>query len=131
MIVRQFVVFGLVGSLGFIVDTGVLYLLVKQLAGNLYYSRLLSYCCAATVTWKLNQHFTFANKAHKQRSQHHEWLRYLCLNMFGATLNYAIYSVLVFNFQLVQQQPVIGVAAGSLAAMLVNFCVCKYYVFAE
>ena len=58
-VARQFVRFGVVGALGFVVDSvGVLLLTGSGIAGPLG-ARIASFVAAASVTWKLNRAFTF------------------------------------------------------------------------
>lgn len=123
----QFMRFGLVGAVGFVIDAGVLSLLINITQLGPYISRIISYLCAATVTWLLNRTFTFAVRANKSIST--EWLKYISANLLGALLNYGIYSILVMHVAIVNVHPVLGVAAGSFAGMLVNFSLSRIYVF--
>jgi putative flippase GtrA len=47
----------------------------------------------------------------------------------GATINLGMYALLVHMSPLVAREPVIGVAAGSLSGLLVNFWVARVFVF--
>ena len=54
----QFLRFGLVGAVGFLVDVGVLYAM-HGLGLDLYTARVVSFLAAATFTWLGNRFFTF------------------------------------------------------------------------
>ncbi|HXH03892.1 MAG TPA: GtrA family protein, partial [Candidatus Competibacteraceae bacterium] len=82
---------------------------------------------AATGTWILNRRYTF--RAGRTRPLHREWLQYLSLMVVGGVVNYATYAACLMNSALVRQFPVIGVAVGSVAGLLVNFLTSKYLVF--
>ena len=47
----------------------------------------------------------------------------------GGSVNYVIFSLLVFFFPRVHAEPIIGVAAGSIAGMFVNWMTSKYFLF--
>jgi putative flippase GtrA len=49
----------------------------------------------------------------------------------GATINLGVYASLVHMSRYCADRPVIGVAAGSLAGLMVNFLVARRFVFAE
>lgn len=123
--IRQFLFFAVVGTVGFLVDTAILYLL-KSILG-LYVSRVISFFCAVYVTWLLNRNWTFyyEKTAHK-RSQ---FLLYLWLMVFGGVINFTVYSILVYYKPLVVSYPVVGVGVGSIAGMFANFMTSKRFVF--
>jgi putative flippase GtrA len=118
--------FGVVGTLGFIVDTATLYVALGLGAG-LYLGRILSYLTAATTTWAVNRAWTFrhADKADKGR----QWAMFLLVNLSGFAVNYGTYSILVSNWALAAAYPVLGVAAGSIAGLGGNFLLSRRFVF--
>jgi putative flippase GtrA len=125
-VVKELVLFGLVGVAGFIVDAGVLYLLKSSL--GLYYGRVFSFISAVLTTWILNRHLTFSERA-SGLSLSHEFSRYFGLMLGGGLVNYASYALLVYFVEFVARQPVWGVAAGSCAGMLVNYLTARFLVF--
>ena len=125
-VVRELVLFGLVGVIGFLVDSGVLYLLKSSM--GLYYGRLVSFICAVLTTWILNRHLTFSQRA-SGLSLIHEFSRYFGLMLGGGVVNYVTYALLVYFVEFVASQPVWGVAAGSCAGMLVNYLTARFLVF--
>ena len=128
VLIRQLFAFGVVGVLGFLVDAGILYL-ARCLGIGLIVGRVVSYLTAATSTWALNRRFTFTSR--EDRGPLREWVLFMISQLAGAVFNLGLYGWLVTSSRLVAAQPVIGVAAGSLAGMLVNFFVAKKFVFKE
>ena len=128
----QMLRFGIVGGIGFLVDAGVLIVMLR--AGlDPYSGRVVSFLAAATATWILNRSFTFRRDS---RSDRHpaghpmgEWLAYLGLMAIGGLVNYGTYALAVAFLDPVQRHPVIGVALGSIAGMAINFWSSKTLVF--
>lgn len=118
--------FGLVGLIGFIVDSGVLYLLKSSL--GLYHGRLFSFICAVITTWILNRQLTFRTRT-SGLILSSEFSRYLGLMLGGGVVNYVIYALLVYHVEFVARQPVWGVAVGSCAGMLVNFLLARLFIY--
>ncbi|MCI0753175.1 GtrA family protein [Teichococcus vastitatis] len=118
--------FGTVGSIGVVVDTVVLYAALALGAG-LYGGRVLSYLTAATGNWLLNRIWTFRTAAHAPAGR--QWLRFLAVNGLGFFINYGVYVLLVSNIPAFTTRPVLGVVAGALAGMVVNFVLNRRLVF--
>jgi putative flippase GtrA len=114
------------GVFGLIVDTVVLYLL-KDAMGP-FYARAVSFLVAVFATWTINRVFAFRERK-SALSKRREFAVYLVLMLAGGAANYGLYSWLVFTYPLVQQHLVIGVAAGSIAGMFINFLVSRYLLF--
>ncbi len=122
----QFLQFGMVGTIGFVVDTAVLYAGLA-LGLGLYGGRALSYVVAATTTWALNRAWTF--RAADRTPAARQWAVFVLVNLLGFACNYGTYAVLVASLPVVAAHPVLGVAAGSLAGMVGNFVLSRRYVF--
>lgn len=123
----QFLRFGVVGTVGFVVDTAVLYAGLA-LGLGLYGGRAVSYLAAATTTWALNRAWTFRGQG--QAPVMRQWALFVAINLVGFAFNYGTYAALIATVAFVAQYPVIGVAAGSLAGMLGNFLLSRRFVFA-
>ena len=121
----QFMKFGSVGTVGFLVDTAVVYALRREL--GLYVAGLLSYLVAASVTWALNRTWTFRGRG--EGPAHHQWVRSLVANLGGFTLNRSAYALLVTFVPLCAEQPVLAVAAGAIVGMFLNFGLARTVVF--
>ncbi|NDL65717.1 GtrA family protein [Acerihabitans arboris] len=123
---KELFLFGLIGVVGFLVDSGVLYLLKDAL--GLYVGRGVSFVCAVLATWILNKLITFR----KSRSGHSalaEALRYGVCMLSGGAVNYLTYWALVTYYALAQHYPILGVAAGSLTGMIFNYSTARLFVF--
>lgn len=123
---RELLLFGVAGVIGFLVDSGVLYLLKASL--GLYYGRLVSFVCAVLTTWIINRQLTFNQRA-SGLSLAQEFFRYLGLMLGGGVVNYTSYALLVYFVDFVARQPVWGVAVGSCAGMLVNWLLARFFIF--
>ena len=127
MVGRQLLSFSIVGTIGFLVDAAALYLAIGMLGAGLYGGRVISYLTAATVTWVLNRRYTFRQQRSANRIA--EWGRFLAANAIGGLINYATYALLVTANPVAAAYPVLGVAAGSIAGLTVNFSLSRYLVF--
>lgn len=123
---RQFLRFGVVGTGGFLVDTALLYLALWAGAG-LYGGRVFSYIGAASFTFALNRAWTFRGAEPARAGR--QWALFLAVNLIGFALNYGTYAVLVAVSPLVAANPVLGVAAGSIAGLGGNFLASRRFVF--
>lgn len=123
----QMLIFGLVGVAGFLVDTATLYAMAYVGVG-IRLGRIVSYLTAVTTTWALNRRYTFRRPSGHSLAA--EWTRYSTSQIGGAAVNLGTYYLLIRN-AFVAAHPVIGVAAGSLAGMLINFQLAKFFVFRE
>ena len=121
---RELVSFGVTGAIGFVVDVSVLYLLAPVFGW--YAARVLSFLAAATATWALNRRYTFAPKEGVSIAR--EYLSYLVTMLGGAAVNYAAY-VLVLHWLSGPYAPALGVAAGSIARLGVNFLAARHLIF--
>lgn len=122
----QFVKFGIVGVIGFLVDYGVLSLGV-ELGLGLYVGRLVSFLCAATTTWFCNRLFTFRGKGSGHAGV--QWAKFVVASAGGFVLNYGTYAALVTYSAFVRNHLILAVAAGSIAGMFFNFFAARKVVF--
>jgi putative flippase GtrA len=124
---RQFVLFSVGGVIGYIVDAGILQLLVSGFAWDRYTGRLISFLCAATATWLFNRRYTFIGP--RRHSLHGEWVRYIVAMSGGFACNFAAYSLLILWFDIDREFLPLAVAAGSFAGLGVNFAASRYWVY--
>ncbi len=122
---RQFLLFAVAGVVGFGVDVAVLYLAAPLLGW--YGARVLSFLAAATTTWVMNRHLAFGDR-HSETTVWREYASYLATMLGGAVVNYGAY-VLVLHSVSGRWAPMLGVAVGSGAGMVVNFFAARYLVF--
>jgi putative flippase GtrA len=121
----QFLRFGTVGGLGFVVDTAVVYALRGSV--GLYWAGALAYPVAATFTWAVNRVWTFRGQGSGPMGR--QWARFLATNLLGFALNRGTYFALVAASPYVAENPVIAVAAGAVAGMFINFYLARSVVF--
>jgi putative flippase GtrA len=124
---KQLLTFCIGGFIGFIVDAGVLQLLVWGLNWDRYSGRIISFLCAATATWIFNRSFTF--KGPRRHRIFVEWMQYVFAMSGGFLCNFAAYSALVYFFNLDKQWLILAVGAGSLAGLGVNYTASRYWVY--
>lgn len=124
-LLAQFTRFGTVGTLGFLVDTLVVYALRQPI--GLYWAGLASYLVAASCTWGCNRVWTFRGVG--SGPAHRQWMRFLAANSLGFVLNRGAYFILVTVSVLCAREPVLATAAGAVAGMFVNFGLSRALVF--
>jgi putative flippase GtrA len=128
--IRKFVLFGIAGGMGFVVDAGIAYLLVATPLG-FYGARVISFLCAVATTWLINRSLAFR----AQRADHlpawREFLHYLGAMLLGGAVNVAVSFALYAWFQPSRELSVLCVAAGVLAGMFVNFLLADKLVFRQ
>ena len=125
---RELVRFVIAGVFGFVVDAGVLYIALA--AGLGYFAgRAVSFLCAVWATWQINRRYTFTSN--QEDSAWAEWWRYLAAMSAGGFVNYGAYSATVLTLKGLPFLPIVAVAAGSLAGMVVNFATAKLWVFKQ
>lgn len=123
---RELTRFAIAGTLGFIVDAGVLY--IALWAGLGYYAgRAVSFLCAVWTTWQFNRRFTFTPT--QGQSVLVEWWRYLVAMSAGGCANYAAYSAVVALLKPASWLPLFAIAVGSVAGLSLNFISAKWWVF--
>jgi len=126
-LVGQFLRFTLVGGVGFVVDSAVLYAVMYGFGLDPYTGRVPSFLAAATTTWLLNRHFTFPGG--RDAAAHRQWTMFVVFMTLGAAINYGVYAVVVFYGPAHPLTPLAGVAIGAVAGLAVNFMTSKRYVF--
>jgi putative flippase GtrA len=122
---NQFLRFACVGAITYFVDAGVLIAVLAVAPGRFYLGRMISYLAAASFAWALNRRFTFGASGSRWR----EWLRYLLANLSGGLANYAVYAALIASSPFWRQYPMLPVAAGSFAGLVLNFAASRRFVF--
>lgn len=122
---RQFARFVMVGVLGFVVDSAVLYLCLHGFGFGLYGGRLVSYLVAASTTWYLNRTLTFGDHSPPAG----QWARFIATNGIGAMVNYGSYSLIVALLPAGTFVPLLGVAVGAIAGVGFNFTASRRLVF--
>jgi putative flippase GtrA len=123
--IRRLFFFGLSGTAGFVVDSAVLVLCLRVFGLGPHVGRVISFAVAMTCTWQLNRRFTFRSTAPPLP----EFARFVATNSLGALVNLGAYTAVIARFGTADPVPVLGVAAGSLCGMVVNYILSSWLVF--
>lgn len=111
--------FAVSGVLGLGVDTAVLYALMA-LGLPFSVARGLSFVSAATFTWAFNRRLTF-DTGQPRPPTWREWWQYLTAMAVGGLVNYGVSLGAYHASDTVQTHPVLALALGSAAGMVLNF----------
>ena len=122
----QLLRFGIVGAAGFVVDASVLYVSLHFGSGY-YFGRALSFLLAVWTTWQLNRRFTFSVRDRKNVWR--EGGKYLMAMSVGGIVNYATYCARVATLPKHWFLPLLSVAVGSVAGLMVNFFIARHWVY--
>ncbi len=121
----QFLRFGVIGTLGFVWDTIVVYATAPWT--GLYVAGVISYIIAGSINWLLNRIWTYRHLSHG--AMHRQAVMFLVVNSAGFVLNRGVYFSLIATQPYCHDHPVIPIAAGGIAAMFVNFFLSRRLVF--
>jgi putative flippase GtrA len=124
-LLMQFFRFGVVGTLGFVVTTAVVYA-TRPFIGN-YLAVIPAFLVAATGNWALNRVWTFRGRG--TQSAFREWTMFLAANLIGMGLNAGTYWVLIALSGFCADNPVVPLAAGTLVGLFANFSLSRRLVF--
>jgi putative flippase GtrA len=121
--------FGVVGTIGFLIDSLILSYLVSARAWDPLLARIVSMSVAVLGTWLLHRYWTFAKGS--ARAPLPQTFVYGVVQLIGLTINYLVFSALVLSGGVWRAYPVLPIAAGSLAAMTLTYVLARTVVFAE
>ena len=126
----HFMRFCCVGGLGFVVDFGVLTLIV-DLGVNKIAGKPLSFSVAVVATWLVNRLWTFRGHEGPKRSLAREFGSYLAVQSVGFAVNFAVYSVVIYSVPLKNEhlQLLVASLAGTAAGLVINYLGAKHLVF--
>ena len=116
--------FGMVGGIGFVVDASMLAVFHYGFGVNPFAARIFSIVLAAFTTWRLNRSVTFGPSDHGQAK---EGLRYYCVAVFAAAINYGAYSAILLAIQ--GFPPVLATIAATACAMTFSYIGYSQFVF--
>lgn len=121
---KKFLRFIVVGATGFLVDMGVLWLLLTFTPLGPLAGRIVAIAFALLSTWQLNRRFTFGAS---KRAVVVEGFRYGFIGAITSLVNYGVYAGLLLAAPLLS--PYVALIAASVAAMLFSFFGYSRYVF--
>jgi putative flippase GtrA len=116
--------FGIAGGIGFVVDAGMLMLLLHFTPLGPFGARAIAIAMAMIATWILNHTFTFE---HTGRPLAVEGFRYGSVGITSALLNYAIYTALLISIPVLR--PIAALIMASAAATAFSFFGYSRFVF--
>lgn len=119
--------FTLVGGVGFMIDAGILTLLVNVLGFGHYGGRAISFTAAVTATWLANRYWVFRTDASLDRRK--EYTRYLAVQIAGAAINLCVYVLAIESLPHLARIPVVPLAIGATVALLFNYSASGRFVF--
>lgn len=125
-LLAQILRFGVVGGVGFVVDGGLLWLLLAN-GFDPYLARALSFPIAVVVTWALNRNWTFRET--RDASKEGQFRRYFGVQVVGTLSNYAVYSLVISIFGTAGMTVFWAFALGSFIGSFINFCGARYLAF--
>jgi putative flippase GtrA len=128
---NRILLFAVVGGVGFVIDAGVLTIMMKQLGQNLYVSRLVSFSCASLATWLLNRSLTFRSATQGIDASGSEYIRYMTVQIIGALINLLVFVLVVRLIPALANLPVIPLAVGSGFGLLFNFTASRLWVYPD
>ena len=118
--------FGVVGTVGFAVDGGLLWTLVTS-GADPFLARAISFPVAVLATWWLNRIWTFA-AADRTRPQRQLRL-YFGVQLIGALSNFAVYSAILLMIEPTPLNALAALAVGSFFGMFINFTGSRLFIF--
>lgn len=124
---RQFFKFGIVGVVGFAVDTAFLYLGIDALGLGRVAAGFFAFPFAVTVTWIGNRLYTFRDAPHEPPAK--QWAKFASVCAVGIVFNRGTYTLMVSFIPFVYAAPVLGLLGGTAAGMFFNFFASKRLVF--
>ncbi|HEV2563348.1 MAG TPA: GtrA family protein [Rhizomicrobium sp.] len=126
----RFLRFALVGSAGFFVDEGVLWLMHSGLGLDPFTGRAISILSAMSFTWWGNRTITFsAHAAVGAGAILQEWSRFVAANAFGAVVNYGTFWSLLNFAPAPFNNAYLATAIGVGVGLIFNFTLSKRFVF--
>ncbi len=117
--------FGIVGVVGFIVDSGFFMLLYYGLSTPLMTARVIAFAIAATVTWYGNRIFTFQQHA----PMFAQWQRFFLSACLSLIPNVGLFIGWITLFGQHGYHPFLALSLGVGGGMLSNFLLSQYWVF--
>jgi len=121
---KKFLRFVIVGATGFLVDAGMLWLILTYSPIGPLPARIVAIAVAMATTWLLNRTFTFGAS---KRTLVAEGFRYGFIGVVTSLINYGIYALLLIGAPLLS--PYAALVFASIAAMLFSFFGYSRYVF--
>lgn len=124
---RRLPKFAGVGAIGFLIDAGILTVLMTGFGFHHYPARAISFGTAVTATWYLNRRWVFDHSATRMSGA--EYFRYVVVQIIGAMINLAVFVLAIELSESLVTMPVVPLAMGAALALLFNFSASSRFVF--
>ena len=121
--------FVVVGAIGFLIDAGILTLLMTGFGLDHYSARAISFTVAVTFTWYMNRRWVFEKSTASMSGR--EYSSYLVVQAIGAVINLSVFVAVIEIVPTLTNLPVVPLAVGAVAALLFNFSASSRFVFSE
>ena len=121
---KKLVRFSIAGGIGFLIDAGMLMLLLHLTPLGPLGARAIAIATAMLATWLLNRSFTFDRSRHSLAV---EGFRYGSVGLTSALVNYALYAALLGAIPVLK--PLAALVLASAAATLFSFFGYSRFVF--
>ena len=121
--------FVVVGAIGFLIDAGILTLLMTGFGLDHYSARAISFTVAVTFTWYMNRRWVFEKSTASMSGR--EYSSYLVVQVIGAVINLSVFVAVIEIVPTLTNLPVVPLAVGAVAALLFNFSASSRFVFSE
>ncbi|MCB1955550.1 MAG: GtrA family protein [Rhodocyclaceae bacterium] len=119
--------FVVAGGIGFLVDAGILTLLVRSAGWGPVAARIPSFLTAVSVTWWLNRQWAFRDLRTLRVGT--EYRRYIAVQLIGALANLLVYAALIHVQPSLRATPVVPLAVGAIAGLAANYMLSRRFVF--
>ncbi len=127
MLSARFVRFVVIGGVGFVIEASIITLVGHLLGWDAIDARMLSFPCAVMATWWLNRKYNFRSRNRLLV----EGSSYFVVQVAGALSNLAMFAWCISISPFFAAWPVVGLAVGAVAGLLVNFFLSNYFVFRQ
>lgn len=107
------------GCIGFAVDALLLTAIVHLTGWAPWQARIPSFLTAVATTWLLNRRYAFAGRGLQRDTV--EAVLYAAIQVGGALLNFAVFSVCLWRFPRLDTMLVMPLAIGAVAGLAFNF----------
>jgi len=121
---KKLIRFAIAGGVGFIVDAGLLALLLHITPLGPFIALLIAIAAAMFTTWMFNRTFTFGRSPHSLAA---EGFRYGSVGVTSALVNYGLYAALLLALPALQ--PLAAMVLATAASMIFSFFGYSRFVF--
>lgn len=125
---KRFISFGIIGSVGFLVDASLLLVLVHIAGYSIVISRVCSFVVAVLATWLLNRYFTFSTQK-MTMTKSKEYFYYFVIQLIGALINFCIFFILIYLFESMKEVLILPLAIGAGFSLVFNYLMIKTKVY--